>query len=59
MTAEQLILLRDKHTVWSRAAQEGALDLRDYNRRAADALKQLLAEHSEYAPLHLVPMEPS
>ena len=47
MTEEQLELLRDKYVVWDRAACKGAMDQRDYNRRCADALKQLLAEHSE------------
>lgn len=46
MTEGQLELLRDKFVLWDRASREGAMDLRDYNRRAAEALKQLLAEHS-------------
>ena len=49
MTEAQLELLRDKHVLWDRASREGAMDLRDYNRRAAEALKQLLAEHSEFS----------
>ena len=46
MTEEQLVLLRDKHTLWLSAAREGPMDLRDYNRRMAEALGELLAEHS-------------
>lgn len=46
MTEAQLELLRDKYTLWDRAAREGSMDLRDYNRRAADALKALLAHQS-------------
>lgn len=50
MTEDQLILLRDKHTLWVRASKEGPMDTRDYNRRAAEALGELLAEHSAAFP---------
>lgn len=50
MTDAQLELLRDKYVLWDRASREGAMDLRDYNRRCADALGQLLAEHSAAFP---------
>lgn len=52
MTEDQLTLLRDKFALWDRAAHDGPMDLRDYNRRAADALKALLAEQVEYWRLH-------
>lgn len=52
MTEDQLTLLRDKFVLWDRAAHDGPMDLRDYNRRAADALKALLAEQVEYWRLH-------
>jgi len=48
VTEEQLDLLRDKFVLWDRASREGAMDLRDYKRRCADALKQLLAEQVEF-----------
>lgn len=43
MTDDQRVLLEDKFILWDRASREGAMDLRDYNRRAADALKAALA----------------
>lgn len=45
MTEDQLVLLRDKHTLWVRASHQGG-ELDDYNRRMAEALGELLAEHS-------------
>lgn len=42
-TEAQLELLRDKYVLWDRAARQGPMDLRDYNRRAADALKAVLS----------------
>lgn len=51
MTEAQLELMWDKYVVWDRAARQGNMELRDYNRRCADALKQLLAEQSEFGPL--------
>lgn len=47
LTDEQRELLEDKFTVWARQAESGPLDLRDYNRRAADALKAALMAASE------------
>jgi hypothetical protein len=43
MTDAQRELLEDKFILWTRASREGAMDLRDYNGRAADALKAALA----------------
>jgi hypothetical protein len=48
MTEAQLELLRDKFVLWDRASREGNMELREYNRRCAEALKCLLAEHSEF-----------
>jgi hypothetical protein len=49
-TEAQLELLRDKCVLWDRAAREGPMDLRDYNRRAADALKAVLSVVQAEAP---------
>lgn len=57
MTEAQLELLRDKHTLWSRMAREGSMELRDYNRRSAEALGALLAEHSGGFVLVSEPLE--
>lgn len=46
MTQDQFELLQDKYTLWDRASREGAMDLRDYNRRCAEALKQLLLDNA-------------
>lgn len=43
MTSAQRLLLEDKFILWDRASREGPMDLRDYNRRAADALKSALS----------------
>lgn len=43
MTEDQRILLEDKYVLWERASREGPTELRDYNRRAAEALKACLA----------------
>lgn len=40
-------LMRDKFVLWSRSARQGPMDMRDYNARCAEALKVLIAEHSE------------
>ena len=48
MTDDQAALLRDKYVLWERASREGPMDLRDYNRRAAEALKAALMIVSEY-----------
>lgn len=43
LTDAQRELLEDKFILWDRASREGNMDLRDYNRRAAEALKVALA----------------
>lgn len=43
LTDAQRVLLEDKFVLWSRASREGPMDLRDYNRRASEALKAALA----------------
>jgi len=43
LTDTQRELLQDKFVLWERASSQGPMDLRDYNRRAADALKAALA----------------
>lgn len=48
LTDDQAALLRDKYVLWERASREGPMDLRDYNRRAAEALKAALMIVSEY-----------
>lgn len=47
LTDEQRELLEDKFVLWDRASREGNMDLRDYNRRCAEALKIALALASE------------
>lgn len=47
LTDEQRELLEDKYVLWDRASREGNMELRDYNRRAAEALKVALALASE------------
>jgi hypothetical protein len=42
MTDAQAELLRDKYVLWELASRDGPMDLRDYNRRAAEALKSAL-----------------
>lgn len=44
LTGARRELLNDKIDVWRRQSVEGSLDLRDYNRRSADALASALAE---------------
>lgn len=41
MTADQTILLLDKEQLWRKYSHEGVIDLREYNGRAADALRAL------------------
>ena len=43
LTDAQRELLEDKFILWDRASREGPEDLRDYNRRAAEALKAALS----------------
>lgn len=47
LTDAQRELLEDKFVLWDRASREGNMELRDYNRRAAEALKAALALCSE------------
>lgn len=49
MTPEQIALLEDKIRLWSEAAKYGNTEMRDYHRRAAEALSiaLLLATRSE------------
>lgn len=42
LTDAQRELLEDKFVLWTRLSQAGPMDLRDYNRRAAEALKVAL-----------------
>jgi hypothetical protein len=44
VTELQIILLQDKFMLWRKASREGPTELRDYNRRCADALQALLSE---------------
>lgn len=48
LTDAQRELLEDKFILWDRASREGSMEMRDYNRRAADALKVALALSSEH-----------
>lgn len=43
LTNAQRELLEDKFVLWDRASREGNMELRDYNRRAAEALKVALS----------------
>lgn len=43
LTDDQRELLEDKFLLWDRASREGSMELRDYNRRAADAIKVALS----------------
>ena len=47
LTDDQRELLEDKFVLWERASREGSMELRDYNRRAAEALKVALSICSE------------
>jgi hypothetical protein len=49
MTEAELTVLRDKYVLYERASREGPMDMRDYNRRAAEAMKALLSEREEAA----------
>lgn len=50
MTPDQITLLRDKAQLWRREAAQGNMELRDYNRRCADALEALLSQVPDPAP---------
>lgn len=43
LTDAQRLLLEDKFVLWDKASRSGPMDLRDYNRRAAEALKVALS----------------
>lgn len=47
VTHDQIKLLEDKLERWREAEKFGPFDLRDYNRRCADALEQCLQEAIE------------
>lgn len=47
MTDAQHELLLDKYVLWEHASREGNIELRDYNRRCAEALKAALMIVSE------------
>lgn len=47
MTDDQFALLQDKVTLWRKASTEGQMELRDYNRRAGEALAAALVERAE------------
>lgn len=47
MTNDQIALLEDKLNLWREASKTGTFELRDYNRRCADALEQCLHEAIE------------
>lgn len=49
LTDAQRELLEDKFVLWERASREGPMDMREYNGRAAQALKVALAIVSEAA----------
>jgi hypothetical protein len=50
LTDAQRELLEDKFVLWVRASRDGAIDFRDYNRRAAEALKVALCICAEASP---------
>lgn len=58
-TEAQLELLRDKHSVWRQAELTGPTDLRDYNRRCAEALKNLLCAFAGLQGLHPSAADPT
>ena len=47
LTDEQRELLQDKFVLWDAGSRTGNMELRDYNRRAAGALKMALSICSE------------
>lgn len=50
LTDEQRALLADKYVLWDRMSREGSMEQRDYNRRAADALKVALSLATDESP---------
>lgn len=51
LTDEHRKLLEDKVYVWTQNATTGNMDLRDYNRRCAEALTAALASKGEALPV--------
>lgn len=47
-TEDQLELLRDKFVIWERYSRTGNMEMRDYYRRSAEALKAVLAAVSAH-----------
>lgn len=47
MTHDDIKLLEDKLALWREAEKYGPFEVRDYNRRCADALEQCLHEAIE------------
>lgn len=47
MTQDQFVLLQDKVALWRKASTEGSMELRDYNRRAGEALTAAIVERAE------------
>lgn len=47
MTQDQIEILEDKLNLWREQAKYGRMELRDYNRRCADALEECLHEAIE------------
>lgn len=54
LTDAQRELLEDKFVLWERASRQGSMELRDYNRRAAEALKTALCIVSDTTPAWLI-----
>lgn len=48
MNRDQEALLLDKIKVWREASTTGSMDMRDYNRRAADALEELFGDMEDF-----------
>lgn len=46
MTDDQFALLQDKVALWGNASVSGSMELRDYNRRAREALATALVERA-------------
>jgi hypothetical protein len=55
MKPDQRAILEDKLTLWRDASKTASMDLRDYHRRAADALETLLNPPRQLVPYALEP----
>jgi hypothetical protein len=53
LSEDQRLLLEDKFVLWTRQARQGPSDFRDYNARAAEALKTALAICAEASAMAL------